>query len=184
MWISNEKCENCTCISGIIHCAILHNDACSITNETHSQTCLVVDNEEGKVYQNGDTWMRDSCTKCICDYGLTRCFPHFCEDFPSVTILPVDCPPLINCKKTCSFGYKLNKKECETCKCKMPDAKWISDLMKMYNCTPENCDMKKLMPSSDGQNVSDNIDQQKATGGWFVSVVKLLLNHNLQLRLI
>lgn len=149
------------------------NEDCVKKNE--SSTCLGLDVEEGKykVYQNDDSWMRDSCTKCICENGQTRCFPHFCEDVASVTNRPVnhDCPPITSCKRTCVFGYKLNRKGCETCKCKMPDTKWIAEMMKMYNCTLDNCDLKKLATSNCSQNTNGEVDQQKATG-WFEARIK------------
>lgn len=85
--------------------------------------------KEGAVYQHLDSWAQDSCTNCTCFDGHVNCVAESCG-LSSGSINKPGCPPLINCQKTCYYGFILTN-GCQICECSPgPD---YDDILQTFN---------------------------------------------------
>ncbi|XP_018321561.1 cysteine-rich motor neuron 1 protein-like [Agrilus planipennis] len=99
---SKGLCTRCTCTNGEISCT---------KNESYCNNMCV--SKDNVTYPEKSLWKEDDCTSCTCIFGNAKC-TNIC-----VTTAP-DCPPVEPCKKKCEYGYKMNRKGCEICKCRAP----------------------------------------------------------------
>lgn len=119
-WSSGD--EECKCHqNGVVLCS-----RSPVGEVEKFRTCL----SGGKVYNHLDTWQKDTCTNCTCYNGEDKCIAHMCDVHTSEVKKP-DTPcvstALLNCKKVCEFGYKLNKQGREICKCRVPEKSVLAD---------------------------------------------------------
>ncbi|XP_023310726.1 cysteine-rich motor neuron 1 protein-like [Anoplophora glabripennis] len=128
-WIKEDGCTYCTCMNGEEKC-ISH--FCEVKEsqiqKNETQSCF----KDDAVYQHLDTWTeKDGCTYCTCLNGVEECSTDFCEKEPIHK--KDDCQPLANCNRTCTNGFKINKKGCEICKCN--SVKVTQNILLKYNIT-------------------------------------------------
>ena len=97
--------SDCMCENGIALCK-----KSPMTVPHTFATCWSGD----KIYPHLSSWIEGTCTNCTCFDGLSKCIAHMCD----VNISEFRCQSLVECKKKCEFGFKINKKGCEVCKCK------------------------------------------------------------------
>ncbi|GJQ77817.1 hypothetical protein Trydic_g16074 [Trypoxylus dichotomus] len=109
---TEDTCTNCTCNHGVAKC-IAH--LCNVTESIvrKYEECSYEDH----LYQHSQTWITKNCLKCVCYNGVPNCEPHSCNTTSEDT--GKDCPSLENCKRSCKNGYKVNRRGCEVCKCKI-----------------------------------------------------------------
>ncbi|KAJ8922437.1 hypothetical protein NQ315_004384 [Exocentrus adspersus] len=127
-WIKEDGCTYCTCTNGEEMC-ISH--FCEVKEsqiqKNETEACF----KDETVYQHLETWTeKDGCTYCTCLNGVEKCTADFCEKEPIHK--KNECQPLANCNKTCSNGFKINKKGCEICKC---NAFKFTEILTKYNIT-------------------------------------------------
>ncbi|KRT85743.1 hypothetical protein AMK59_1458, partial [Oryctes borbonicus] len=109
---TEDTCTNCTCLHGIPKC-IAH--LCNVTESVVKKykECQY----EDRSYQHLESWVTKECLKCDCYNGELRCEPHNCSSTSIDT--RKDCLPLDNCKRSCKNGYKVNRRGCAVCKCRI-----------------------------------------------------------------
>ncbi|CAH1159008.1 unnamed protein product [Phyllotreta striolata] len=144
-WTKDDGCTTCTCANGEHDCISYY---CDVKTIQVNSSCV----KDDVSFHDGDTWLEsDGCTNCTCINGLRRCFDDLCE---KPTAKPAECPPLVNCTKTCINGFKTNRRGCEVCKCNA--IRLSQDIFTRYNIS-----MKDLIRILD--EYKDKIDNFNAS---------------------
>lgn len=87
------------------------------TPDVEAAKCLTLD---GRQYNNGEKWLEDPCTNCVCNGGETQCqtmscFPLVCMNESSFYIPDGMCCPM--CKGKCMYvtGSSSQPYQCFAC---------------------------------------------------------------------
>ncbi|XP_053388167.1 extracellular matrix organizing protein FRAS1-like isoform X2 [Mercenaria mercenaria] len=92
---NTTSCDYCICNDGEVQCytAVCENIVCFKEEVlvhlpgTCCPQCIIPPSCEfaGQVYPDGERWMADDCSVCICDSGKTRCYTQHCPVCPAAT---------------------------------------------------------------------------------------------------
>lgn len=123
-WV--QPCKSCRCTGNETFC----HETCK---EEFKSSCK--SESKSNVFLNGQSWMEDSCTSCICENGNPKCHTSICQ--PSLCEkkieVPGECCPVCdhnetifctgheNCDIACRIGYHQKSEHgslCSICKCK------------------------------------------------------------------
>ncbi|XP_077998040.1 cysteine-rich motor neuron 1 protein-like isoform X2 [Glandiceps talaboti] len=107
-------------------------DVYECVNKTTSEWCLF----EEQIYEDGATWLSDSCSYCECRGGVSHCLRQPDCVLKDITT-PAVSPLCLGESKFYSHGETWNRDECTTCRCNYGEVQ----------CTATSCAVSCFNPT-------------------------------------
>ncbi|XP_029637483.1 cysteine-rich motor neuron 1 protein isoform X1 [Octopus sinensis] len=120
----HDNCTKCSCNNGLISCQKEKCKPlqCGWMTVPQGQCCPVCKGcmNGDRLYKNSETWKEEGCLSCRCNNGVVECQTEMCSvRCPNARSVPGQCCPVCenNCSISCKYGYEVDEKNRQTCKC-------------------------------------------------------------------